>query len=298
MGNVIKRSDQLLVFQANGDGFGETSDLHAVERLLPEYRRLLDVAYKYTTGQDPNKNRVRAVRYQAAFETGCLDVVVDVSLKASPLLMGVLAADPGGFHFAKSSFLLLSKVLELRKKVRDLLKSQKKLPEFQMNMQHASLADSLVAPILITGDNNVVHVTPPVYLAALASHGAVNRLAKAVDGQVVRDVNLQHDGRMGQCLTSADRGLAEASMGSNQQTVKLQGRLDALSISTHGGYLVIGEARYPVNWDESVKEKMKNILDREAAVFLARPISDFSRLSDAPVRFFIVDCDLGQMSFD
>ena len=295
MSEIIRRNESYVIFQANGEGFSDTFDLHAVERLLPEYRRLLDVAFRYTTGQNPYRNRVRVVEYRSRFEPGCLDVVVDIALKASPIVAGMLAVDGGGYQLAKSSFLLISKVLELRKKVMDLLKVKKELPGFQMNMQHASLIDSLVAPIVLNGNNNTIYVAPPVYLAALASHGAVNRLAKAVDGKIIHDVNLQHDGTVGERLSFSDRNLAEASMGSSQQPVTIQGRLDAISISTRSGSLLIGEARYPVNWGESMKEKLKSVLDKESAVFVARPISDFSRLSEAPVRFDILDCFPGQL---
>lgn len=295
MGEIVRRDDQFLVFQSNGEGFVDTVDLHAIERLLPEYRRLLDVAFRYSTGVDVHRNRERLVRYSTRFETGCLDVIVDIAAKAAPIATGLIAADSGGYQVAKTSFLLISKVLELRKKVRDLLDANKKLPDFQMNMQNATLSESLVSPIFVNGSNNTITVAPTVYFAALASHGAVNRLAKCVDGQTIAEVNVQHSGKQGESLTSRDRGIAEASMGGSQQELRFQGRLDALSISTHGGFVVLGEARYPISWDESIKEKLKSILDKDAAVFVARPLYDFSRLSEAPVRFIVSDCFPGQL---
>lgn len=297
MSDIIRRDDNLIVFQANGEGFSNTFDLHAVERLLPEYRRLLDVSFRYTTNQNPTRSRGRIVEYRSQFEPGCLDVIVDIALKASPVAAGLLAADGGGYQLAKSSFLLISKILELRKKVKEFLDKKKALPSFQMNMQHATLTDSLLAPIVVNGNNNTISVTPTVYLATHSSIGAVNRLARAVDGKIIHDVNLQHQGLMGEKLTISDRNLADATMGNSEQTVKIQGRLDALNISSQTGKLITGEAHYPVKWDRTVKEKLKTVLDRESVIFTVRPISDFSRLSDAPVSFYILDCVLGQLEF-
>lgn len=294
MSNVQRRSEDLIVFQANGEAFTETIDLFSVERLLPEYRRLLDTSIRITTGLDVHRHRAQTIHYNAKFEPGCLDVVVDIAMKAVPMAATVLAVDGGSFHLAKTSFQLISKILEFRKKLKELLDQNKRLPGFQMNMQGASLEASLVAPIVVNGNNNTINVAPQIYFGALASHGPVNRLAKVVDGKMVSDVNLQNAGLVGETLTVADRDLAKASMGGGQQVVQIQGRLDSLAISTRSGHIVIGDSRFPVEWEESVKGKLKSALDRENAVFSAIPIADFTRLSNAPVRFRLVDCHPGQ----
>ena len=295
MTELRHRNENLIIFQANGEGFKESFDLYSVERLLPEYRRLLDASYRQITGLDPNRKRIRSILYNSQFELGCFDVLVDIAVKATPTAGALLAVDGGGYHLAKMSFQLISKILELRKKVKELLDANDKLPNFIMNMQHASLVDSLVAPILISGNNNTVTVAPAVYMGALASHGAVNRLAKSVDGNTISDVNLQHAGVMGEVLTVKDRGIAEASLGGSQQEIKIAGRLDAIGISTRSGYLVMGEAKYPIEWASSLKEKLMLVIDKENAVFTAIPIADYSTLTSAPVRFRILDCWIGQL---
>jgi hypothetical protein len=229
---------------------------------------------------------------------GCLDVIVDIATKTTPLALGALAVDGGGYQIAKMSFQLISKILELRKRVKELLESKKKLPEFHMDLKHASLENTLLAPILVNGNNNSITVAPQIYLGALASHSAVNRLAKAVDGVTVTDFNLQHAGVVGEKLTVFDRGLAEAPLGSSNQEIKIQGRLDGVTISTRKGYLFVGEAKYPIDWDDSIKSKLLSAIDKEGMIFIARAIADFTRLSTEPVRFHIVDCLVGQLDLN
>lgn len=295
MTKLPRRDENLIIFQANGEGFKESFDLYSVERLLPEYRRLLDVAYRQITGVDPNRNRVRSINYKSKFELGCFDVVVDIVAKAGPVTGGLLTVDGSGYQLAKMAFQLISKILELRKKVKELLDAKKKLPDFIMNMQHASLTDSLVAPIVINGNNNTVNVAPAVYFGALGSHGAVNRLARFIDGRTISDFNLQHDGMVGETLTVKERGVAEASLGLGQQEVKIFGRLDGIAISTQSGYLMMGDAKYPIEWESSLKEKLKSIIDKDDVMFRAIPITDYSTLKAAPVRFKILDCSIGQL---
>ncbi len=98
MSNILKRSDNLVVFQANGEYFVDGFDLHTIERLLPEYRRLLDVAHHQITSQPAFYKRKRLISHKSKIEEDCFDVIVDFAFKVAPLSLAALGTTEGRRH--------------------------------------------------------------------------------------------------------------------------------------------------------------------------------------------------------
>lgn len=295
MAAIISREDRYVVFQALGNAFDTTIDLHALEKLLPEYRRLLDIAYRHITNSDVIKNRVRQVRYQTAFEIGCLDIVVDIAPKAAPLAAALLTTDNNAYQIAKMSFQLISKVIELRKKISEIFETSRKPAGFSMNMESASLSDSLVFPINTLGNGNTIHVAPIVFFAAQASQQTVNRLARAIDNDLIREVNLQHAGVMGQSLTSTDRKIAEGLNFLSDQIVTLQGEIYEVNYEAKTARISVGESKYPATWPGEILDQIAAVAGKGEALLKVNPIIDFKGISSEPVKFHIKSCQLGQL---
>jgi hypothetical protein len=290
------RSDPtLLVFSAEGHAFDDGFDLRSVERLLPEYRRLVDVALSQLL-HVPVAKLPNSVSYKARFEPGSLDTVVNILSIATPIAATHLALDPGAVKTAQFVFGFLNKVIELRKKVKELLEKNTKLPEFRLNMSHANLSEAVQVPIIVNGDNNTITVSPQIYAGAIASHGPINRLARVVDGQQISSVGLTQGSSTGESLTAADRDLAKFTLVGDSLEVKVQGLLYEVNTKSRTGRLEIGDNRYPIEWSSGLTQKIRSLMDVPMAVFVVQPIADLTRLSESPVKFVVSDCYEGQLS--
>ena len=169
-----------LEFYARGVAFeGGRYDLRAVERLLTDYRRLIDSLLPLAFGQKTLTDRLRSeVQYQVSFEAGSWRTLLQFALEHKEVLAALIASDNASYVLAEQIAKLIQSSLDLWRKFEDILERGKK-PQIQIGS-----GNSQTSPISLENVNsingNLIIVSQPIQIiAAQVSKPALDNLIKA-----------------------------------------------------------------------------------------------------------------------
>lgn len=278
-----------LEFYANGPAFkeGGVYDLRAVERLLTDYRRLVDSLLPLAFNQKTLTDRLRnEVQYQISFEAGSWRTILQFVLEHKEVFAAIVASDNAGYVLADQIAKLIKSSLELWRKFEEILKNGKK-PQIQIgsgNSQNFPLSLENVS----TANGNIIIVNQPIQIiAAQVSKSALDNLVKAVDGTNVESLAVI-SGDTKEIITSDDHRITGSLKEELASNIEIVGRLDMVAFTAHKGHLLTGNGRYPVTWDENIRQQIRSNADTDGIAFTVKPVIDNKRMGDEPIGFHIL----------
>src|SRR5207253_652473 len=118
-----RRNPDGLIFVVEGPAF-ETDgyDLRVVERLLVDYRRLVDQTLPLAVGQRKLTDRLReGITYQVKFEPGSWRTILQLLLENQDLIASIAATQGAPQVLAEYVAKVINAVLDLRRVLDDLL---------------------------------------------------------------------------------------------------------------------------------------------------------------------------------
>lgn len=278
-----------LEFYARGTAFdGGRYDLRSVERLLTDYRRLIDSLLPLAFGQKTLTERLRnEVQYQVSFEAGSWRTLLQFVLEHKDVMAALIASDNASYVLAEQVAKLIKGSLDLWRKFEDILEKGKK-PQIQIasgNNQNAPLTLENVNSV----NSNIIIVNQPIQIiAAQVSKPALDNLIKAVDGANVESLAVI-SGNTRELITPDDHRITGSLKEELANNIEIVGRLDMVAFSAHKGHLLTGNGRYPVTWDESIRKDIRGHADTEGIAFIVKPVIDNKRIGDEPIGFHILN---------
>ncbi len=272
-----------LILKAEGSGFeGKQYDLRSLERLLSNYRQIIDRTLPIGTGQKTLSAGLKArIDYQVELRPGCLEIIVDLICNLDEDVLGAVLFD-GGSCLTTMVASLLSEAIAIRRKAAEFL---------EKGMQF-NLAVTIGDNNCISQENNkgmipVKNIKAP--LVAETTRSPLNRIINTIDNDKLVSVEFKHDG-VGVKLTGDDHRLTEPRVESLPDHIDIVGRLDVASFSARTGTVVSGNQRFSVTWGPELRNSIRNCVDTGGVVFKAKPVVDYRRIQDNTIGFHIVDC--------
>lgn len=274
-----------LVLTAKGSGFQDQQyDLRAVEKILSNYRMILDNSVSLVAGQRTMTDKLRSqIEYKSTFRAGSLEVLTNLVLPTS-VLIGGLASD-GGYQLAGQVSKLLNGVMEFRRIWTDFAEKGKK-PEVTV-VPDSDVSQVTVELNNVTGNGHIT-ISPIIIVGARQTKGALDRLISSVDGNVLESLKIQSD-ETTLLLTSEDERVTGSQKEELPSFIELIGRLDVIQFNSHKGQIVTSEGRFPVSWDDDLRDKVRQYADQKNVVFRAKPIVDHRRFGDETVGFHLLN---------
>jgi hypothetical protein len=124
-----------------------------------------------------------------------------------------------------------------------------------------------------------------------------DRLITGVDGKNIEYIEL--GGRESEMrITPEDRVVLGQNKEELSATIRVSGRLDMVVFSSHKGTIISENEKFPVTWDENIRNKMQKIADVEGVLFTVRPIIDQKRLHSDAIAYHVLDCVVPQQGLD
>jgi len=283
---------QGLKFSAEGLAFKTHKyDLRTVERLLTDYRRLVDQTLPLVIGQKTLTARLRSqVRYEVSFSAGSWITILEFVWEHREALAAIAATDGGLHSLAGRIAKLIDAVLSFRRRYEDLLSKGEK-PTIQL------ASDNRISiPINIqnndTGGAPIV-VSPVVIIAADATRSALDDTINAIDGEQVSRLSLTAE-RTSAVITHDDQRLTGPLREELPQTITVLGRLNVVAFDSRRGQLITPGGRYPVSWDDHLRKQIQQYADTDGIEFITKPIIDNRRFREEPIALHILKCSQPQ----
>jgi hypothetical protein len=276
-----------LLVRATGEAFAARQyDLRSVDLVITNYRILLDQTIPFAIGQSRLSYRAKEqISYQIEFRHGSLELLSTIALSVPPIVAAV--ASDGGFQLAHQVAKLFNAVVTFRRawaNVQQLLEERKELSEtpklnLSINLEGVS-----------QGDGNTINVSPVVLLAANATKHTVDRLVGGIDGQKVESFSVESERGSKTVLERKDEVLLGTDLEELPTTVDILGKLYEVNFITKKGWLVTGDGRVPITWEESVRRDIRAHADRPNVAFRVRPVVDHRRfgVDDSPVGYHVL----------
>lgn len=276
-----------ILLKVEGEGFKKNRyDLRSTEKILTSYRQIIDGVIPLIIGQKTLTERLRSdIRYETEFKHGSLEVWLDIVLPSAGIFATVIGND-GGYFIAQKVSRLINVVVDFRRIYTDFLEKGEK-PKLGLEIQNQ--------PHITVNVNNInsgegdIKITPIVLPAAINTKASIDRLIGVVDGYIVDNVIVKSDEAESQ-ITNEDQRIIGTQKEELPNFIELMGRLDSAAFTAHRGSLVTDSGRFPITWDEEIRDKIRTLVDREGMLFRARPIIDHRRFKDDPVAFHIINC--------
>ncbi|MDK9704787.1 MAG: hypothetical protein OEL20_16795 [Sulfuritalea sp.] len=277
-----------LEFYVDGGAFAEGRyDLRSVERLLSDYRRLVDQTLPLALGQKTLTRRIRnEVGYEISFKQGSWITLLEFAIEHKELLAAASAAD-GGTHFlADYISKLIHAVLELRRMFEE-RHSQGEKPRIQLASNNSVSVPIHLENVRTNGGNIIV--SPVVVIAAEATRATLDSIIRAVDGTRIRNVSVRSR-KTKSTITKEDLRITGTLKEELPNTLEVVGRLNVVAYDSHRGQLLTENGRFPVTWDERIRRDIHDFADTDGIAFVVKPVVDHRRFKEDPVGLHILSC--------
>lgn len=279
---------------AKGTAFSEgIYDLRSLELLVSNYRAILDGLLAVQLGRRRLTPTLRKqIDYEVVIKPGSIDFLVNLAMQHKELLVAAALHD-GGYQLSSLLTTLFREAINLRSLVADAIKKGIHI-NININNNVAIGKGNVVAQ---SDSGDITVFDPKVLWAAQVTKNPTDRLITGVDGSQIEFIELKsRDDEI-----RVDSGF-RAILGQNREelsaTIEIMGRLDMISFSGHRGSIISENDRYPVTWDESIREKMQRIADVEGVLFTVKPIIDTKRLHSNAIAYHVVDCIIPQQDLE
>lgn len=282
-----------LRFYAKGAAFKDgIYDLRSMELLITSYRSITDRLIAVHLGRRQLTPSIRnQIDYQVQVKPGSIELLVDFVFSHKEIL-GVLAAD-GGYQLSVIVTKLFRAAIDLRKEVTDAL--SKGFPiTITINNNVNIGSGNLIAN---NGNGNISIGDPKILWAAQVTKYPADKLISGIDGNAIEYVEL--GSRTDEVrLTPVERMVLGHNKEELSATLRVYGRLDMVAFSSHKGTIISNQEKFPVTWDEQIRNKMQRVADIEGIEFLVRPIIDQKRLHSEAIAYHVLDCKNPQQKLD
>jgi len=231
------------------------------------------------------------IDYQAKVKEGSIEFLIDFVFTHKELL-GALAAD-GGYQLASGITKLFREAIDLRKQVASAI--EKGLP---INININANINLGVGNVIANSDTgNIIINDPKILWAAQVTKYPADRLISGVDGKSIEYVELGSSNEEMR-ITEEERSVLGQNREELSATIRVQGRLDMVAFSSHRGTIISDNEKFPVTWDENIRNKMQKLADVEGVLFTVRPIIDQKRLHSEAIAYHVLDCSVPQSDLD
>jgi hypothetical protein len=276
-----------MLLKVEGEGFRPNQyDLRSTEKILTNYRQIIDHLVPLTIGQKTLTDRLKSeIRYETSFKPGSLEVWLDFILPAAGVL-AVAASQDGGNLLAQQLSKLFGVVIDFRRIFTDFLEKGKK-PKLGINIQDQPQVTVNLKNVATGGGD--INISPIILPAASSTRTAVDRLVGSVDGMLVEQLLVQSD-KTETTITNEDQRIVGTQKEELPDFLEIIGRLDGVAFTAHRGSLVTNQGRFPITWEEEIRDNIKSLADQEGIVFRVRPIIDHRRFKDDPIAFHVINC--------
>lgn len=279
---------------AKGASFADgVYDLRHLETLVGGQRKILDKLTFIALGvSESNKKLKEGLDYNVKINPGSIELLIDFALNHKELF-AVLAAD-GGHTLSKTIVDLWRDAVALREKAAQLLEKGIKI-NITINTNIGSGTQINASPNVIADamTGNIQIANPKIYMAALATRTALNKIVEMIDGNAVEYMTIQSQGSELR-LTPEHRAILGRHREELSASIEIVGRLDMVAFSSHKGVIISAGQRYQLSWDDDQRSKMQQFADIDGVVFRVRPIIDHARLHQDAIAFHLVDCYASQ----
>lgn len=286
-------TDHDLRFYAKGAAFKDgIYDLRSMELLIASYRSITDRLIAVQLGRRQITPSIRnQIDYQVQIKPGSIEFLIDFVFSHKEIL-GVLAAD-GGYQLSVIITKLFRTAIDLRKEVTGAL--AKGFPiTITINNNVNIGSGNLIAN---NGNGNISISDPKILWAAQVTKYPADKLISGIDGNAIEYVELGT--RTDEMRLTPDERVV---LGHNKEelnaTLRVNGRLDMVAFSSHKGTIISNKEKFPVTWDEQIRNKMQRVADIEGIEFLVRPIIDQKRLHSETIAYHVLDCKNLQHKLD
>lgn len=282
-----------LRFYAKGDAFKDgVYDLRSMELLIASYRSITDRLIAVQLGRRQLTPSIRnQIDYQVQVNSGSIEFLIDFVFSHKEIF-GVLATD-GGYNLSGIITKLFRAVIGLRKEVAGVIAKGLTLTITINN--NVNIGSSNI--IANNGKGNISIGDPKILWAAQATKHPTDRLIAGIDGKVIEYVEFGASTDEMR-LTTGERVILGHNKEILSATLRVYGRLDMVAFSSHKGTIISNQEKFPVTWDEKIRNKMQRIVDTEGVEFLVRPIIDQQRLHSEAIAFHVIDCGYPQQKLD
>ena len=276
-----------MLLKVEGEGFRPNRyDLRSTEKILTNYRQIIDHLVPLTIGQKTFTERLKSeIKYETSFKPGSLEVWLDFVIPAAGILLTAASQD-GGQLISQQLARLLGVVIDFRRLYTDFREKGEK-PKLGINIQdQPQIAVSLNN--VDTGGGDIL-ISPIVLPAAATTRSAVDRLVGSVDGSLVEQLLVKSEDSE-TVITSEDQRIIGTQKEELPEFLEIYGRLDGVAFTAHRGSLVTSNGRFPITWEDGLRDKIKALADQEGVAFRVRPIVDHGRFKDDPIAFHVINC--------
>lgn len=286
-------NDHDLRFYAKGAAFKDgVYDLRSMELLIASYRSITDRLIAVRLGRRQLTPSIRnQIDYQVQVKPGSIELLIDFVFSHKEIL-GVLSAD-GGYQLSELITKLFRAAIDLRKEVASAI--AKGFPITITINNNVNIGSGNI--IANNGNGNISIGDPKVLWAAQVTKYPVDRLISGIDGNTIEYVELgARTDKMR--LTTDERVVLGHNKEELSATLRVYGRLDMISFSSHKGTIISNQEKFSVTWDEEIRNKMQRVADIEGVEFLVRPIIDQQRLHSEAIAYHVLDCKNPQQKLD
>lgn len=279
----MKKHD--LRFYAKGSAFKDgVYDLRSMELLISSYRSITDRLIAVHLGRRQITPAIKnQIEYQVEVKSGSLECLIDFVFTHKEIL-GVIAAD-GGYQLSKVVTDLFYAAIDLRKIVASALKKGFPITitiNNNMNIGSGTLISN-------NGKGNITIRDPKILWAAQVTRYHADRLISGIDGKSIEFTEMGSTSKNVR-FTTDDKALLGHSKEELTATLKIIGRLDVVAFSSHKGTIISNQERFPVTWDQKIRNKVQRIADHEGIEFTVRPIIDQKRLHSEAIAYHVLNC--------
>ncbi len=267
-------------------------DLRSMELLIASYRSITDRLIAVQLGRTQLTPSIKnQIDYQVQIRNGSIELLIDFVFTHKEIL-GALAAD-GAYQLSGVLTKLFRSAIDLRKEVAGAI--AKGFPititiNNNLNIGNGNL-------IANNGNGNISVNDPKILWAAQVTKSSADRLIGGIDGEAIEFVELgtrQDEIR----LTTDERVILGHNKEELSATLRVYGRLDMVAFSSHKGTVVSNQEKFPVTWDDNIRNNMQRVADIEGVEFLVRPIIDQQRLHADAIAYHVLDCRVPQQKLD
>lgn len=280
-------------FYAKGAAFEDGKyDLRSMELLVSSYRSITDRLIAVQLGRRQITPQIRSqIDYQVQIRPGSIELLIDFLFSHKEVLGALAVTD--AYQLAETLTKLYKSAIELRKEVAGALK--KGLPITIIINNNLNIGSGNL--IANNGNGNISIGDPKILWAAQTTKYPTDRLISGIDGRAIEYVELGT--KTGDIRITIDERIL---LGQNKEelsaTLRVYGRLDMVSVSSHRGTIISNQEKFPVTWDEQIRNKIARVVDVEGVEFVVKPIIDQNRLHSNAIAYHVLDCSIPQQKMD
>lgn len=286
-------SEHDLRFYAKGTAFKDgVYDLRSMELLVSNYRSITDRLIAVQLGRRQLTPSIKnQIDYQVQIKPGSIEFLIDFVFTHKEILGALALAEP--YQLSEVITKLYKSAIDLRKVVSEALK--KGFPITITINNNVNIGNGNF--IVNNGNGNISIGDAKVLWAAQATKYPTDKLISGIDGKAIEYVELGSQTEEMR-LTTDERIVLGQNKEELTTTIRVYGRLDMVAVSSHKGTIISNQEKFPVTWDEQIRNKILRVVDIEGVEFLVRPVIDQNRLHSDAISFHVLDCNNPQQKMN